>query len=81
MRVSGGKGVCQPLAPALTRAVGKMGGDLHCGWMGGGGGRAWRKGNYLPSLLWRGIPHPQQRAPHPGYPLGCFTHLGLADLG
>lgn len=37
MRVSGGESVCPPLAPALIRADGKMGGALHCGWMGGGG--------------------------------------------
>lgn len=43
MRVSRGESVCPPPAPAPTQAAGKMGGALHCGWMGGGGGRGTQK--------------------------------------
>lgn len=88
MRVSRGESVCPPPAPAPTQADGKMGGALHCGWMGGGGGRgtqkpscARRKRARLLSLPRRGVPHPHPRRPHPGYALEGFTHFGLTALG
>lgn len=92
MRVSGGESVCPPPASTPTRADGKMGGALHCGWMGGGGGGglgtqkpscAWRMGANLPSLP--PTPGPAFSTPTaatpPRIPTGLLHPRRLAALG
>lgn len=85
MSVSGGESVCAPPAPAPIRAAGKRGGAQHCGRVGGGGGlvllqRGEQKGLFAFSPP-EGVPHPQQRPPHPGSMLDSVTHLGPAAPG